>query len=377
MKQKVLTMIGFVFCIVTLLPGIAFANDNTTEATEFTPELAVQSAQSFADSAYSEEELIAFNPMIFFDEEGKAIGYIVEFKHDDSPFGYIIFDNTDPSLISEFVIEEGVTNPFINEENPNTIAARTYTSPDQAIVKTGPYCYTSVDLKTRNSISNYGEINSLDDSVINTLEKNPSTRSVDPSTWDDIFVNVVPGQYNIASTKWITPFIGYSQKDIKDATGGYYACAIVALIDCAKYYDPNFSSQSLKTTYDALFNATDSWYEGYQGYTYTTTIAPGFKEYMQSRGVSIKATAKDNPTWNDYYSSVNSWNMSTFDCGIKEYNGERSGHTMSVQGYTILDPLPSGNIVYTLGVHDGWNTFARYVNFNYSNYMDKHGSFFS
>ena len=41
MKQKVLTMIGFVFCIVTLLPGIAFANDNTTEVTEFTPELAV------------------------------------------------------------------------------------------------------------------------------------------------------------------------------------------------------------------------------------------------------------------------------------------------------------------------------------------------
>ena len=73
MKQKVLTMIGFVFCIVTLLPGIAFANDNTTEVTEFTPELAVQSAQSFADSAYSEEELIAFNPMIFFDEEGKAL----------------------------------------------------------------------------------------------------------------------------------------------------------------------------------------------------------------------------------------------------------------------------------------------------------------
>ncbi len=118
MKQKVLTMIGFVFCIVTLLPGIAFANDNTTEATEFTPELAVQSAQSFADSAYSEEELIAFNPMIFFDEEGKAIGYIVEFKHDDSPFGYIIFDNTDPSLISEFVIEEGVQIPSLTKKTP-------------------------------------------------------------------------------------------------------------------------------------------------------------------------------------------------------------------------------------------------------------------
>ena len=42
MKQKVLTMIGFVFCIVTLLPGIAFANDNTTEATEFNPLRALQ-----------------------------------------------------------------------------------------------------------------------------------------------------------------------------------------------------------------------------------------------------------------------------------------------------------------------------------------------
>lgn len=42
MKQKVLTMIGFVFCIVTLLPGIAFANDNTTEVTEFNPLRALQ-----------------------------------------------------------------------------------------------------------------------------------------------------------------------------------------------------------------------------------------------------------------------------------------------------------------------------------------------
>lgn len=380
MKKKIYLLFALSLCIALLIPSFAFAEESANTKRVFTPELATEFAQDFVDSTYPSEKITAHNPTIVFDENAQPIGYIVEFNKDGKPNGYIIYDTTNPSLLSEFVVDSGIVNPFINNENLNALTAETFSSDETAVVKTQPYSYTAVNLETESTVTNYGEDAPLEKDLIDELtEKNADflSRSNNPVTWDDIFVIIDTGKYSIASSKIVTPFLGRNRDTdtIREAAEGRYACAVVALIDCAEYYDPNFHSQSLSSTYDAISNATNTEYDSTgQGSTSNASMGSGFTSYMSNRGIQLSYSSKANPTWNDYYSSVNSWNMSTFNCHLPN---QGLGHAMSVQGYMILDPLPTGNIVYTLCVHDGWTTAARYVNFNFSEYTRKYGVFFS
>lgn len=228
-----------------LVPGIAFAEENEKDLIEFTPDLAIETAQDFADSIFPNENLIASDPTIFTDLNGKAIGYIINFEKNSRPYGYIIFDSTDPSLISEFVVEDEVVNPFIDNENPNIKTSRALSSDSTAIVKTDLFTYTAINLETKANVNNYGESIDIEQNTLGGFESSNNSnnsRSVNPAEWDDIFINIVPGDYTTISNKWVTPFIGNSEAEIKNATGGKYACAVVALMDCAAYYDPNYSN---------------------------------------------------------------------------------------------------------------------------------------
>ena len=380
MKKKLWLLISFSFCFALLVPGIAFAEENEKDLIEFTPDLAIETAQDFADSIFPNENLIASDPTIFTDLNGKAIGYIINFEKNSRPYGYIIFDSTDPSLISEFVVEDEVVNPFIDNENPNIKTSRALSSDSTAIVKTDLFTYTAINLETKANVNNYGESIDMEQNTLGGFESSNNSnnsRSVNPAEWDDIFINIVPGDYTTISNKWVTPFIGNSEAEIKNATGGKYACAVVALMDCAAYYDPNYSNQNLSATYWTIATATQTTHDSSgQGSTLNSKIGSGFAQYMANRNVSIAHYSKNNPTWNDYVNSINSWNMPVFCAGLLDQNGTRSGHAMSVQGYRNVQSVSSGSYIHTLGVHDGWNKFARYVNIDFANYYDTYGVFF-
>ena len=56
----------------------------------------------FAKGAYTELSLSAANPIKLYESTGKAIGYIVNYYYNSTPYGYVIFDTTGSSLISEY-----------------------------------------------------------------------------------------------------------------------------------------------------------------------------------------------------------------------------------------------------------------------------------
>lgn len=81
-----------------------FASDTSSSDSKvkLIDELVIQMAERFAQTACTNVTLLADNPVKFYDESGKAIGYIVNYYNMNEPYGYIVFDTTGDSLISEY-----------------------------------------------------------------------------------------------------------------------------------------------------------------------------------------------------------------------------------------------------------------------------------
>lgn len=379
MKRLLTAFFGAAICAFSLIaPHIAYASEQISN-TDSAEQIATQIAQNFSDACNSPNDLLAKDPLLFFDEDGEPEGYIVSYYKEGEPFGYIVLDISNDSLISEYVFEKGILNPFVDYSNLMKSAPAYFQAQNQNIVvKTDPYTYALVNESTGESVNNYGE---TETGFISETMQDTAVQSVSPSKWSDIFIRYAESSFKINDSKWVTPFLGKSQDEIMSATGGVYACAIVALIDCAEYYDPSFYSDSLGTTFWRLWNYTGSYYDSNnsaQGYTNNDKLCSGFKQYMSTRGQAIQTYEQSAPTWMQYKTNADNWNMSLFCAGIIDTTtGMRSGHTMSVQGYALLEPIGVPNEeIKVLGVHDGWNTYARYLNFYFSNYTDTYGAFF-
>ena len=298
MKRKIPLVLCLVLILSIMVPGLALANESESDKVSFTPELAIQLAQDFADSVFPNKHLTADTPLLFFDENGEALGYIVSYTKEDTPYGYIIYDTSDPSLLSEYVVEEGISNPFVNENRLNVATSRIMSSNESVIVKVGSFAYAAINPETEEAITNYGDSITINSNTLQSIEKHNaktySTRSNDPVVWNDIFVEIDTGKYNIYNSKFVTPFLGRdrSESTIESVTGGKYACAVVALIDCAEYYDPNFSSKNLSDIYWGISNATNTTYSGNQGSTTNANMGSGFTSYMKSQGVTLQSTSK-------------------------------------------------------------------------------------
>lgn len=356
-----------------LLPLSAYADEEQGQIL-LTDSLACEMAQGFVDTMYTDEALTAQNPVILSNEEGQAIGYIVSFFDADGPHGYIVFDNTKSSLISEYVVDDGVLNPFVNYNDLTRSVPMALSDEESVVVKTAPYTYAVASLSTDDAVDNYGNdvpSEMVAPALTKKMEKTPSGGS-----WNDVFVDYNSNYYTLQENKWITPFIGRSETQIRNATGGYYACAVTALIDCAEYYDPNFSSTSIGDHFWGISNATETTYDGYGGGTNPIKEGPGFVSYMASRGVSVSTIFRDRPSYSDFKAHLNGWNMCLFGGQIIYPNGDRIGHAMSVQGYMVFKPNGVNESIYTLGVHDGWNTYARNLNYWYSTYDYFDGVYF-
>lgn len=139
-------------------------------------------AENFAKGAYTELSLSAANPIKLYESTGKAIGYIVNYYYNSTPYGYVIFDTTGSSLISEYSFDPNAKSPY------DIIASSTqstYSLNNAPLIKTAPFTYGLVDESNGTLTNNYGETESI----------NPSTYSInsdgkDPSSWSDVFLEI-------------------------------------------------------------------------------------------------------------------------------------------------------------------------------------------
>lgn len=330
-----------------------------------TEEMAIQMAERFADAINPNMDLDATNPIKFYDESGQAIGYIVDYYKDNIPAGYVVFDNTHESLISEYSFDSKAKNPYAKIID-NSVSSQVLSSNEGTtkIYKSSPFTYEIVDLDDENVL--YADGNNT-------------------STWNDVFLSIqeVYEDYTLVSTNHLPEFIAISEDYIEEEIGRY-ACCVSALYACAMYY-------GAADYYDLEGDYIDLWQMTYtetisisNGITYGSTpfnkMGTGFVNFCASRGVTVSQVTRNSPSYSFFTSTIDSNDMAVFGCGIMvNENGEavRSGHGMTVEGYATLKGVNTGKTVRTLMVFDAWGEQVRYLNYDFEDWTDITGVSFS
>jgi len=363
-----------VMMTISSIPVLATNEDvQETELVEVTDEVAIEMANRFGEAVSSDIALTASNPIKFYDTSGQAIGFIVDYFYNDTPYGYVIFDNTDESLISEYAIAENAKNPYeiILEESDISPYARS----GNKIYKTDPFAYCVPDSPAGAAINNYGE-----QVPLSIIEDSASTQrsGKKPGSWDDVFLEIetVYEDYNMLSSNNLEEFHAVSEATVEAKTGRY-ACAISALYACGEIYG-TANYYNLKNDYLSLwdYTSTTTTHED-RGISYGSTliknIGPGFVSFCSSKGIKVSQETTSNPDIAFFRIAIDVSNPAVFSCGIISKTGDRVGHSMAVQGYAQLQRKNSTSKVNTLMVFDGWNEKLRFLNLNYGKYTDTAG----
>ncbi|MDO4428220.1 MAG: hypothetical protein Q4B91_01750 [Atopobiaceae bacterium] len=357
-----------------IIPSKALADE--TDYTLFTDELALELASEFTNDL--DTGLVPYRSTKLYDASKGAIGYVIELKSAaGAPHGYIIFDVTNESLISEFSFAEDTTSPFLSlvEKQPSGRSSKSIMA-----YKSDPFTYVGFDTVSEEFIypRNY---------PTRIIEKVGSTK-LQSTTWNDIFFpsNLLTNpNYTVVEEAYTSgQFISYSDDEIIDMTNSY-ACAVVAMLCCAAQYIPyqTFYSYSLEEHYWNLWERSGTTAydnpDGLAGVTYGSTsrevLGRTLRAYCSQLGAAIFAEEAYNPLFSQFTSMVNSFNCGIFSCGLSTLGR----HAMAVQGYMRIKPsgIAGGQYLDVLCVADGWHRGARYLNPSYASYVLPYGIFFS
>lgn len=376
----------------TLAAGLAFPS--TSFASEgkdsvlLTEDLALDVARGFANSTnLSEDSVIPRIAMRLYDPQLGAIGYVIDYnKSSGESCGYVILDVTDESLISEFSFIDGSSNPVVSSlPVVNTYSFDDLPDDSYIAVKTEPFTYLGMDTETGELYGPRSYISSISENVSTSVLSSVP----DSGSWQDIFFGGdVRSEYDIVEEAYSSgAFYSFSEEYIEGETKRY-ACAVSAMLNCAPLYLPygDFFGLGIDHHYDTLWELSDTKPydnpDGTPGVEYGSTvvdnIGPAFVEYCRGHNSTVYYTQTDSPSFSKFKSTVDSINCAIFSCGIN-IDGDRHGHSMSVQGYMRMKPkgVPAGSYLDVLCVADGWNEAIRYLNPNYANYTDTNGVFFS
>lgn len=376
-KRFLSLLIVATMIILSVLPVSASETSLDDSKVEVTEELAISMAEKFAVAFYPDGIVTANNPMKFYDKTGQAIGYIVNYYIKDVPCGYVIFDNTQSSLISEYSFGVNTKNPYeIISEIDSALINKEYV--EGKIYKIAPFTYGVVD-NAGDVKTNYGETLPATDAISESSGK-------DPVSWDKVFFDIsdIYEDYDLIATNYIQQFISFNETYIENTTG-HYACAVSALLACAAYYGA-INWNNIAGDYMDIWNATNTEVTELNldrnvvyGSTSTPNIGPGFVNYCASRGVSVNQnTQKILLGYSFFTDCINSGNMAVVCCGIiKSDTNQYSGHAMAVEGYATVVGRETGKTVHTLMVFDGWGDEVRYLNFDYENWESISGVAFN
>lgn len=380
MNKKMKRIVSFALTVFLIFTStcFVFATDSVSDSTEevkLTNDLVIQMAERFAAAVNPDLKLSADNPIKFYDESGQAIGYIVNYYYNALPYGYVIFDTTNSSIISEYSICENAKNPYevITEQSVSLYKSNNYE--DSKLYKISPFTYGIINSEG-NIVNNYGETTS------DSIEIQSGNRSVKPSSWDDVFISIqaVYEDYTLVSTNHLEQFISFNQEYIKNTTK-HYACAVSASLACAAYYQAvNYSN--ISEDYMGLWAASGTNTSRVaSGITYGETnpnnIGPGLVEFCNGKGIYIMEFTRNSPQYSVFTDCIDSGNIAIMSCAILSSDNEKEGHAMAVEGYAALKANNSGKNVRTLMVFDGWGDNVRYLNYDFNNWVRTGGITFN
>lgn len=379
--MKRLTRRSFIGAVLSALGlSLSRVDARAADASQvlLTPELACSIAASFASSISGASNLIGVNATKFYDVDGRAVGYFVDLVDiDEQPHGYVVLDSSHESLIAEYSFDEGASSPFSAGTQAQDLQE------DSRIVKAGPFAYAAPTADGA-YVNQYGE------DVTDELGSRPTTTAVPDSAWDDIFLGeLFCDEYSLEEF-YITNrgMSAFSQEQIESRTSKY-ACAIVALMNCAAAYIdsgwPAIYDSKFVDYFNELWNIsgtrTVSTSDGITyGATTNSKIGPTFTTFCSSHGVSVVQVSKISPSFADFKSAIQRNHYGIFCCGINK-QGERAGHAMAVEGCAVIKPsgVSMEKGINALLVADGWatnSTNARYLNIAFANYTDTYGVLF-
>ncbi len=199
MKKKMRCFTAFIMILMltvtSVLPTFASEITNGNSQIEFTEDLAIQMGERFAKAIVPNSDIIADNPVKFYDENGQAIGYIVNYYKESESYGYVIFDTTNEDLISEYSFGEKSKSPYEMICGLDASLFRSEKS-DNVLYRIAPFTYGIVN-DEENIRTNYGEI--VEKDAVLSLRENRSSK---PITWDTVLLDIkeVYEDYTLSST---------------------------------------------------------------------------------------------------------------------------------------------------------------------------------
>lgn len=349
---------------------------------QFTEEMALEFAKTFARGVGETSDLVPIGTTKIYDPDLGAIGYIVDITDTfGNPHGYIIYDVTDDSLISEYSFEPDAISPYASVSQDVPMLYRD----DSSVIalKAGPFSYVAAERDSGIVLSAPEPYGYDADAAI------PLSSTPDSGSWDDIFFDdnlARNSKYQIAEHIHIPTeeFIAYEGGYIRSQTGSY-ACAVSALLCSAEYYMPgdSFYAYEIKHHYDALWALSDTneIYTSNQikyGSTPNNKIGPALVSYCSQYGKSISSSYyADFLSFPIFRSTIKRGDMGIFCCGIN-LNGNKRSHAMAVEGCLIAQPKGASKpSINALIVADGWNWSIRYVNTQYAKFTYTDSIFFA
>lgn len=356
---------------------------NTSKQVKLSDELLVEMAQNLLEIYGEEKNIIEVKDLIpIYNINEQLTGYTASYYKENMPYGYVVFDFSLPNYIKEFSIGKDI--PSIYQQIKNVSKEKnivsTFSDDELKIYEGLPLEYSikySDNNNTSQFIDNQGEIRDEEDFTQyaeKILSKKTSTYS---NNYDsvNIFLNYDQIPHSFTELGSIDTAFSYSEATVEAQTGSY-ACSISALANICNQ-SGYLLHNSLKDTYASLWTAAKTkTYKVENGIKYGKNgiddIGPGIEKYMRDNfGVSVVTFTKENPSFAYLSSVISAPAQSVLAYGIL-YNGERSGHTITVDGYRVTN---TGG--HYLQVANGWDSHLVYLNYDTVSFLDSTSMYFN
>lgn len=377
-RREAIALVGSAIgCAAIRIPA-AYGEEPQEDAVLLTESMAYEKSVDFAQSMVPDMMLTPSAITKIYDMSCQAIGYIVNYSDPNGgASGYVVFDNSHESLVSEFSFDKGALSPY-DATRINIAGLHSKSAGDFRAVKTAPFEYAVIDADSGEFFDKNGSTISEGSLEIASIFSAPSTGS-----WDDVFLcSMGDTRYTVVSQRNLPEFVAIDESWV-EREAGRYACGVSAMLNCAAILlGASFSWSDIGNEYIDLWNLSETFVTSVSGgisygSTYIDKYGPALQSYCSSRGKSIGYSRVTSPSFSQFSNAINRGDPAIFSTSINLSSGE-SGHAMTVEGYATLK-LASGisDNLYSLIVCDGWQSNARHLNYYYTGFNYTHGTFYT
>lgn len=340
-------------------PAKSFAAEDEFPSTEieFTEEIAASMGLNFAKSMNLGEGVAVGGATFLYDTSLRPFGYEVSFSNEEGQVGYVVFDTRLDGLVGEYAVGENVA------EHAALALARSATG--DKLVQISPLSYGYLDEGTKTVRDEEGRLHD-----VLTDSQDIARTKIDSLMFD---LSNLYSRYSVLDMNTVQQFSAFdSAMLIGFDSSGRYACGVASAFAVCDNYGA-VRGASLQSDFRAVWNlvgpkkATGGW---------SSTVAQAasaVRQFCAQRGKTILTeTMATKPAFSKIKTYVNSNNLCSLGLSTDE-----SDHMVTVEGWAEVSQGGARSAaVPMLIIYDGWNSFARCVNYNYG-YEAVNGAFYN